>query len=120
MNENAGETSLSLPEYLAARARGASDTRLVVDAGGGLLATVGILWLRPWAWIILAAAAACFASYGLWGILDRELRERRAVARPGLVMALRTFRAAAALLGAAAALTLIFGTAGLVLGRIIS
>lgn len=120
MSESAGGTSPSLPEYLAARARGASDTRLVVDAGGGVLAIVGILWLRPWSWIILTAAAACFASYGLWGILDRELRERRAVARPVLVMALRSLRAAAALFGAAAALTLIFGTAGLVLGTIIS
>lgn len=111
----------SLPAFLAARARRASDTRLALDVAGGLLAGIFGAWLRPPGWFLLCAAAACFLAYGAWGIADRELRERESDAGTGAATPmLRGARAAAVVMGALAALALIFGTAGFVLGTIIS
>ena len=78
---------VGLPELLAARARSASDTRLVLDVAGGLLASgVAVAW-RPAAWFPMLSAALCFAAFGCWGIADRELAERAG----GLVLSLLSF-----------------------------
>lgn len=118
MPPDAGE---SLPEFLAARARRASDARLALDVAAGVLAAALAAWLKPRGWILLCAGAACVLAYGAWGISDRELRERDSVrsasrAKP----VLRVSRAAAVVLGTIAALLLIFGAAGALIGTIIS
>jgi hypothetical protein len=94
----------SLPELLASRARRASDLRLAVDAGGGLIALVAAVMFQPPLWASLASVGAAVMAYGAWGILDRELADgtREAVSR-GRGW-LRGARAAAAVLGALAAL----------------
>jgi hypothetical protein len=113
-------TDASLPEVLAARARSASDLRLVLDAGGGALAVIGILLWRPPGWTLLASAALCFAAFGAWGIADRELRERPAESREVSTRALRAARVLAAIVGGVAAALLLFGMLGVALGTWIS
>jgi hypothetical protein len=88
---------LTLSALLAARARAASDGRLALDAGGGLIAASLALLVRPPAWPLLVAAAMCFLAYGAWGIADRALRERPSGAQG--IRLLRALRASAAMLG---------------------
>ena len=112
-----------LPELLVARARGASDGRLALDLAGGLVAAGAALAWRPSGWLVLLSAALCFAAFGAWGIADREARERpgaggRSPISP--VSLLRGARALAALVGAAAVVTLLFATLALALGTWIS
>ena len=91
----------SLPEFLAARARHASDTRLALDALIGLLVAAGVAyWNGPGA-SFLAGVGVCFFAYGAWGIADRELGERP-TAPPRVRATLRAARIVAALLGFAA------------------
>ena len=77
----------SLPQLLANRARLASDRKLVVDAGSGLVAAVSIAILRPPLWIPLFGLACCLGAFGLWGILDRDIGEVKPSARRALVIA---------------------------------
>jgi hypothetical protein len=109
-----------LPELLAARARSASDGRLALDLAGGLVAAGAALAWRPSGWLVLLSAALCFAAFGAWGIADREARERPPGSRGLLISLLRGVRALAALVGAAAAVTLLFATLALALGTWIS
>ena len=119
MEAHAG-SQMSLPQFLAQRARHASDRRLAIDAGAGLLAALFvILWRGPY-WFLLAAAGIAFGAYGMWGIADRELGESRADRRPLTRIALRGARAAAAILTALAILSLIFGVPAALLGTWIS
>ena len=110
----------SLPEFLAARARAASDGRLVVDVIAGCCVALGVAVWRPSGWITLLGVAVCLAAFGVWGIADRELRER--AKEPGIlaVRALSVVRVAAAALGALAGVTAIFATLGIALGTWIS
>lgn len=119
MLDSASRPTASLPELLAHRARHASDARLALDAIAGTLAALAASLLRPPGWVALLAAALCFATYGAWGILDRELVERTAI-RPALSRVLRAGRASAAAVGALAALTLILAVVALALGTWIS
>ncbi|AHG92763.1 hypothetical protein J421_5228 (plasmid) [Gemmatirosa kalamazoonensis] len=96
----------TLPELLAARARRASDLRLALDVGVGVLVAAAALFWRPTAWVLLLSAALCFVAFGLWGIADRAGN--------------RTLRAAAATLGVVAALALGAGVVAIGLGTIIS
>jgi len=96
----------TLPELLADRARRASDFRLALDTGAGVLVSAAALFWRPRAWVLLLSASLCFAAFGLWGIADRAH--------------LRPLRALAAVLGAVAALALAGGVVALGLGTIIS
>lgn len=109
----------NLPEFLAARARHASDTRLTLDALAGLmLAAVVAYWNGPGA-SFLVSVGACFFAYGVWGIADRELGERpnaSARARAGL----RALRAFAAGLGFAAAAYIVVLALAKALGVMIS
>ncbi|HEU5185371.1 MAG TPA: hypothetical protein VFU01_12425 [Gemmatimonadaceae bacterium] len=93
----ASESDVTLVALLAARARHASDGRLALNAGGGLIATALALALRPPVWPLVAAAGGCFFAYGAWGITDRALHERAEHARK--VRPLRVLRAAAVVVG---------------------
>lgn len=115
------DTEVGLLEFLAARARRASDARLALNVGGGLLALACVLWRRPTGWLVLAAVATCFATYGGWGMADRELRERYPASRGEAgARALQALRVVLLVLGSTAVLTAIVGVAGLALGTIIS
>lgn len=114
MPHPAGEANSTLPALLARRARNASDTRLALDLGVGLLAAVALVILRPPAWWLLASAALCFAAFGGWGIADREMID---VADPRARAFLRAARIAAVVLGSAALAVLLFGSMAVALGR---
>src|SRR5688500_10049254 len=88
---------LTLAALLAARARAASDGRLALDAGGGLVAGSFAFAVRPPAWPLLMAAATCLLAFGTWGIADRAVRERASEGHG--MRALRAVRAGAAVLG---------------------
>ena len=108
----------SLRDLLVARARHASDGRLVSDViGGALVASIVLFW-RPTGWLPLLSAACCLAAFGAWGISDRVLREQ---GNPGRwTRVLTIVRAAAAVIGAVAGLGLLFSLWGLALGTWIS
>jgi hypothetical protein len=110
----------SLPEVLAARARDASDGRLVLNAACGLLLVGAMALFRPPVWPILASAGLCFIAFGFWGIADRELRERSDEPRSRLVSVLEIGRLACVVLGSLGGLVLVFSTLRLVLGTWIS
>ncbi|HET6680850.1 MAG TPA: hypothetical protein VFG84_06585 [Gemmatimonadaceae bacterium] len=110
----------SLRELLADRARRASDARLALDVGVGLLVSVAAIIWRPGPWHLLLAAALCFVSFGAWGIADRELHGRPD-GDPSLSRhVLSALRLLAAVIGASAALLLAFGALALALGTWIS
>ena len=113
----ANDQPLTLPTVLVRRARTASDGRLVLDAAGGLIASVVALVFRPPAWPAIASAAVCFLAFGLWGISDRSLRESDAGTWG---RALRALRTAAVALGALAGVALALTTMALMLGTWIS
>ena len=122
MPERAPSPDANLVEFLSARARRASDGRLTLDAGIGLVVAVGSLIWRPSFWHSIACIGLCFAAFGGWGIADRELRERAALStaagtRLGL---LRVGRAVAASIGAIAAGLLLISLLGIALGTWIS
>ena len=110
----------SLPAFLAARARKASDIRLVLDVAGGVVVLVSALIWKPAGWLLLASAGGCFAAFGAWGIIDRELGERSAAGATAMLSALRIGRVLAATLGVLAAATLVLVFLALALGRMIS
>lgn len=119
MTDEPGQ-SLSLPQFLAQRARNASDGRLVLDGAAGLLLATGAAVARPLGWMILAPAGGCLAAFGFWGIIDRELSERRP--RIGTVARalLQTARVVAAGLGVLGGLGVIYGSLAVMLGTWIS
>jgi hypothetical protein len=104
---------LTVSALLAARARAASDGRLALDAGGGLIAASLALAIRPPAWPVLMAAATCFLAYGAWGIADRALQERASDAQATRL--LRALRAAAAVLGVLG----VVGVGGVIMGFVL-
>lgn len=101
MIETVPRPDASLPEFLAARARRATDTRLAVDALVGLLIVAGVAWWNGPGASFLISMGACFLAYGVWGIADRELGEHPD-ATPSVRGSLRGLRAVAAVLGFAA------------------
>jgi hypothetical protein len=119
MSESHNGADLSLPEFLSARARHASDARLAIDVAAGFVVGIAATFWRGRGWTIIASAALCFLAYGAWGIVDRELRER-AVSRPDRHAALRATRIIAAFMGAGAALSFIVSVLFVLLGTIIS
>src|SRR4051794_39842377 len=98
----------SLAEFLVARARAASDGRLVVDVVLGAFAALGVAAWRPTGWLALLGVAVCLAAFGAWGIADRELRERVDVPHARVVRVLAMLRVVAAGVGAGAAVTAVF------------
>ena len=111
----------SLFEFLAARARAASDLRLVLDVLVGCAAALGIAVWRPTGWLSVGGAALALATFGLWGVVDREVRDRAAaVGSARAVSVLRVARAGAAIVGFSSAVVALFAALGLVLGTWIS
>ncbi|HWJ20840.1 MAG TPA: hypothetical protein VNS52_00685 [Gemmatimonadaceae bacterium] len=116
----------SLPELLASRARSSSDVRLSLDVAVGLAAGIAAVWWHPTGWVAALSAALCFAAFGAWGLADRALRVRHEtielIPSPHRVpdAALVSLRVAAAGVGAAAAVTLVFSLLAASLGTWIS
>src|SRR5437660_12466307 len=111
---------ITLWGFLADRARRASDTRLVIDAIGGVCASVFVIAWRPKGWLLFVSAAVCFLAYGAWGIVDREVRDPQPERGPRRVVALIAARGSAAALGAAAFVTMLLSFLAIALGTIIS
>jgi hypothetical protein len=109
----------TLGEFLASRARRASDSLLAGHAITAVLAAVAIAAWRGPLWDVRLALATCFLAFGIWGIADRDLVQKEAGPRRVLV-ALRTVRVVAAVCGFAAAAYLMMALLGRALGRIIS
>jgi hypothetical protein len=110
----------SLVEYLVARARAASDGRLVLDALGGLMLALTIAVWRPMAWPTLAGVCLALAAFGFWGIADRELRDRADAAASLATRALGVARGVVAVIGFISAAVALFAGLGVMLGRWIS
>lgn len=110
----ATERELTLPALLAARGRSASDGRLALNAGGGLIVAALALAVRPPAWPLLVPAATCFLAYGAWGIADRALHERLSGAHG--IRPLRALRAGALVLGVVSVLAV----GGVIMGFVLS
>lgn len=110
----------NLLDVLAARARAASDGRLVVDVIAGLAAALGFAAWHPHAWLIPFGASLCFAAFGAWGIADREILERASPAESRSVRALHLLQYLMVLAGALAAAVACFSLLALALGTWIS
>jgi hypothetical protein len=115
-----GSTRDSLPQFLAQRARKASDGRLALDAAAGLVALAAAVVVASPVNMLLAAVGTCFLAFGLWGITDRELGERRETMGPFGGALLAAARAVAAAIGVIGGLGLIFGGLAVTLGTWIS
>ena len=109
-----------LTEFLAARARAASDGRLALDVVVGAIVVILFVAWRPAGWVSLAGAATSLAAFGLWGIIDREIRERAQAPHARAVSLLAALRLALACLGFLAGVAALFGSLGIVLGKVIS
>lgn len=116
----ASSPDASLRDVLVARARASSDGRLVADVVGGVLALLAAATWHPRAWVALCSIALCFASFGAWGITDRELGERGQAGPRWAVACFRGVRALAVATGAVGGIALLLGILGLALGTWIS
>jgi diamine N-acetyltransferase len=105
----AREGSETLYDLLAGAARRATDAQLAFACGAGLLGIGGIALLRP-GWWVVALPLMCVASFGAWGIADRE---RGAGGRGGAALA--AVRVIAAAVGTAAAVAI----GGVVMAKVI-
>lgn len=108
-----------LLEFLAARARHASDERLAAYAVGGFVALLGIGYWQGPGWPILMSLATSICSFGVWGVIDRELLERTGASVRSIVL-LALARVAVAIVGFVAFAFLALALLGQSLGRIIS
>ena len=111
---------VSLPEFLAARARAASDGRLVADVIAGCCGAIAVAVWQPVGWITLLGGAVSLAAFGAWGIIDRELRERVKAPHARAERVLSVLRAGAAAVGTLAAIVAMFAVLGVLLGTWIS
>jgi hypothetical protein len=105
----------NLLQFLTSRARHASEGRLVVDVGVGILAVVAALFWHPWLWLPVLSAGSGLAAFGAWGILDRETGERTPTGIASRL--LRVGRAAAAAVGWLAFAAFIVSAISLALGE---
>jgi hypothetical protein len=108
----------SLADVLGARARRTPMDRLVLDIVGGVLIAAASIWARPPGWFPLMAAATCFACYGCWAVTERRAHTAAGTPGPAASPAWRFARRAAAVVGLAAYVTLLFAILGLALGPI--
>jgi hypothetical protein len=122
MNERFGlvpDREETLGEFLASRARRASDVRLAGNAIAAVLAAIAIgVWRGP-AWDIRLSIAVCLLAFGIWGIADRDIVQKGAAPRR-VLLALKATRVIAAVVGFAAGAFLMMALLGRALGRIIS
>jgi len=111
----------TLAEFLVARARGASDGRLVADVLLGAATALGFAVWRPTGWLSIGAAALTLAAFGLWGIVDREVGDRAAAAGSRRALRLlRVARAGAVIVGSCSAVVAVFAALAVALGTWIS
>lgn len=109
----------TLGEFLASRARSASEIRLVGDAAFSIFAAVAVGFWRGPLWDARIAIALCFIGFGLWGIADRDLA-RTPDAPWREVVVPRVARVFAAVLGFGAAAYLMMSLLGRAIGKVIS
>ena len=117
--ETTDQREETLGEFLASRARRASDSLLAGHAITAVLAAVGIAAWRGPLWDVRLSIAMCFLAFGIWGIADRDLQHHPTAPR-SLLFGIRTVRVVAAALGFAAVAYLMLALMGRALGRIIS
>ncbi len=110
----------SLSELLSARARATPLERLFIDLVGGALVLAAAVWAQPRGWVVLAAAALCFLSYGSWAIAERRLQQREWPDRIPPASLWRALQGVASVTGIAAFVLLLFAALGLALGSLIS
>lgn len=109
----------SLPEFLAHRAKSASVRRLAIDLSVGLAVAAAIRLWRPSAWLVVASAALCVASYGGWGLADRA-RSASAARHPAARGAIEILSALALALGVLSVAALLYAIWSIALGTWIS
>lgn len=108
----------TLTDVLGARALRTPKDRLVLDIVGGALVGAAAVWARPTGWFPLTAAAVCFASYGSWAIAERHVRSLSVTPFEEAPQAWLFFRQAAATVGVASFVILLFALLGVALGPI--
>lgn len=108
----------SLAELLSARARRTPRDRLALDVIGGALIAAAALWARPSGWVVVAAAAGCFACYGIWALAELQLLPRPWPEREPREGLWRAVQGAAAVLGLSAFVLLLLAALGVALGPI--
>lgn len=108
----------SLAELLSARARRTPRDRLALDIVGGVLIAIAAAWARPGGWVAVASAATCFAAYGVWALAELRLLPRPWPEQEPHETAWRVVQGAAAVLGIAAFVLLLFAALGVALGPI--
>jgi hypothetical protein len=119
MAERVAEREETLGEFLASRARRASDTLLAGHAITALATAIAVAAWRGPLWDIRLSLAICFLAFGIWGIADRDISAGERDQRRSLAV-LRAVRFAAATSGFAAAAFLAMSLLGRLLGKIIS
>lgn len=120
MVDTAAPPDEGLAGVLAARARAASDGRLILDVAAGLLVALAIVIWHPRAWVVPCSIGLTLAAYGAWGLADREIAERTNGADSRLVRALRVLRGVAVVVGVVGAGVACFSILGIGLGNWIS
>jgi hypothetical protein len=105
-----------LAEILITRARASSNRRLALDLGLGVAIAAAVLVWRTPGWAVFLTAALCVASFGAWGIADRELHDAVVAPGPLRARALRIVRGGSVVVGTGAAAALIIAVAGIALG----
>jgi hypothetical protein len=109
---------ISLADFLARRARSASDARLIGDSVIGFVVAIAALLAQGPAWHLFSSAGICFLSFGVWGIADRELDEGGPDSK--LARWLIGARVVSAVVGFVAFAFLAIGALGVAIGRVIS
>jgi hypothetical protein len=100
---------------LGARARRSSDALLASLAGIGVVAAVALAAIRP-AWWAFALPLVSAGTFGLWGMLERDIAERgvdRSARYDRIVGALQR---TAMVIGTLCAIITVFAVVGILLG----
>ena|SRR6476469_476613 len=117
--QSAPDEPPSLYAMLAVGARKASDVTLAGLAAVGGVTAVALIAVRPhwWTYALLPIVAG---SFGLWGILEREISERGANRSARYDRIITAIQWLAVVIGTLAAIVTAFAVLGILLGTIIS
>ena len=99
--ERNGLSESGLSDFLEARARNATDTRIAIDIAVGSVAYIVARALRPDWWRVLASAGIVLFAFGAWAALGRVLKGDHPPVAQSFLRILRSLLGA---LGVAAAL----------------